>query len=452
MTRILVVDDDAVSCQLLSDVLQRDGTTVVRETDPQQVLGRVESEPVDLAILDVRMPGMNGLELLRKLRERTPDLPIIIMTAFGSVDTAVQAIASGAIDYLSKPMDVDQIRRAVTKALSERTEVRAKLPGVDEVAGIAGRSTAMVEVYKAIARVAPSRSTVLILGESGTGKEMVSRAIHEHSPRRERPFIAVDCAALTETLLESELFGHVRGAFTGALTDKPGLFVEADGGTLFLDEIGDISPAMQMKLLRVLQEQQVRPVGGNQWRRIDVRVLAATNRDLQSAVAKGQFREDLYYRINVFTIPLPPLRERREDIPLLVEHLIRRAARESGKLVTGMSQEALELLSRYDWPGNVRELAHVIERSVVLAHRETIGLDELPHEVRYPATARPTDMLGDRPTLEELKRRYIHRVVEESGGNISRAAAILGVDRRSLYRMLQRYGMAVRGEGDGEEA
>jgi DNA-binding NtrC family response regulator len=450
MTRILVVDDDAVSCQLLSDVLQRDETTVVRETDPAQVIARLESEPVDLAILDVRMPGMNGLELLRRLRERTPDLPVIIMTAFGSVDTAVQAIASGAIDYLSKPMDVDQIRRAVAKALSERTEVRANLPGVEEVAGITGRSTAMVEVYKAIARVAPSRSTVLILGESGTGKEMVARAIHEHSPRRDRSFIAVDCAALTETLLESELFGHARGAFTGALADKPGLFVEADGGTLFLDEIGDISPAMQMKLLRVLQEQQVRPVGGSQWRSIDVRVIAATHRDLQSAVAAARFREDLYYRINVFNIRLPPLRERREDVPLLVEHLIRRAARESGKRVTGMSQEALELLSRYDWPGNVRELAHVIERSVVLAHRETIGLDELPHEVRYPATAHPTDILGDRPTLEELKRRYIQRVVDQSQGNITRAAAILGVDRRSLYRMLQRYGMAVRGD-DGDE-
>ena len=447
MTSILVVDDDAVSCQLLSDVLQRDGTTVKRETDPTQVLARVGAEPVDLAILDVRMPGMNGLELLRKLKERSPELPVIIMRAFGSIDTAVQAINFGAVDYLSKPMDVDQIRRAVSKALSQRTEVRADLPGVDEVAGIAGRSTAMVEVYKSIARVAPSRSTVLILGESGTGKEMVARAIHEHSPRRDRPFIAVDCAALTETLLESELFGHVRGAFTGAVGDKAGLFVEADGGTLFLDEIGDVSPAMQMKLLRVLQEQQVRPVGGTQWRRIDVRVIAATNRDLQAAVNAGRFREDLYYRVNVFSIRLPPLRDRREDVPLLVEHLIRRSARESGKRVTGMSQEALELLRAYDWPGNVRELAHVIERSVVLANGETIGIDELPPEIRFPSITRRADILCDQPTLEELKRRYIQRVVEESKGNISHAAVILGVDRRSLYRMLQRYRIPVRGDG-----
>jgi transcriptional regulator with PAS, ATPase and Fis domain len=287
---------------------------------------------------------------------------------------------------------------------------------------------------------------VLILGESGTGKELVAHAIHQHSPRHSKPFVAVDCAALTETLLESELFGYVRGAFTGAVTDAPGLFAEADGGTIFLDEIGDVTPALQAKLLRVMQEHQLRPVGGTQWRPIDVRVLAATNRDLVEAVAAGRFREDLYYRLKVVTICLPPLRERREDIPLLVDHLARRAAHQCGKTVRGVSEGALALLRAYHWPGNIRELAHVLERSVALAQHEVLGIDDLPGELRGDAPAPATDIFGDRPTLEALKQRYIQRVFEESGGNVTRAAAVLGVDRRSLYRMLQRYGIGPRGD------
>jgi len=302
----------------------------------------------------------------------------------------------------------------------------------------------MVEVYTTIARVAPGLSTVLVLGESGTGKELAARAIHRHSPRRERAFVAVDCTALTESLLESELFGHVRGAFTGAVQDTPGLFLEADGGTIFLDEIGDIGLPLQAKLLRVLQERQVRPVGGTQWRPVDVRIVAATNRDLAAAVAAGRFREDLYYRLNVVTLRLPPLRERRDDIPLLVDHLAHRAAAQCGKAVAGVSVAALAALRAHDWPGNVRELAHVLERSVALARGSVLDVDDLPTDLQGESSPQPVDLLADLPTLEQLKHRYIQHIVELHGGNVSRAAAVLGIERRSLYRMLRRYGIAHR--------
>jgi DNA-binding NtrC family response regulator len=397
------------------------------------------------------MPELGGLELLRELRTRSPGLPVIIMTAFGSIDTAVRAIASGAVDYVSKPMDVEEIRATVRRALDRRAEAQAELPEAgEEIGGVVGRTPAMVEVYKTIARVAPGMSTVLITGESGTGKELVARAIHQHGPRRKKPFVAVDCASLTETLLESELFGHVRGAFTGAVADAPGLFAEADGGTMFLDEIGDVTPAVQSRLLRVLQEHEIRPVGGTEWRKVDVRVIAATNRDLATAVEHGRFREDLYYRLKVVTIHLPPLRERREDVPLLVDFLVRRAAAQCGKEVTGVSESALALLTAYRWPGNIRELGHVLERSVALAQHEVLVAEDLPDELRAPrpmvvnGSGLPGEQPGDRPTLSELKRRYIQRVLEESHGNVSRAANVLGVDRRSLYRMLQRYGVPPR--------
>ena len=451
MARVLVVDDDSISCQLLGEVLQHDGLPVLWATDPFDALERVRRNPVDLAILDMRMPQMNGLELMRRLREHAPELPVIIMTAFGSIDTAVEAISSGAVDYVSKPMNVEEIRAAVHRVLERQREARAPLTaGAGEPEGMVGRTPAMVEVYKTIARVAPGLSTVLILGESGTGKELVARAIHRHSPRHDSPFVAVDCTALTETLLESELFGHVKGSFTGAVYDAPGLFAEANGGTIFLDEIGDISAPLQAKLLRVLQEHQVRPVGGTQWRSVDVRVVAATNRDLAGAVAKGQFREDLYYRLKVVTVRLPPLRERREDIQLLVDHLVHRAAAQCGKPVSAVSDAALAVLRLYDWPGNVRELSHVLERSVALAQDTVIGVDDLPSELHgAPPASLPSDLVGDSPTLEELKKRYIRRVLERSGGNISRAAAILGLERRSLYRMLQRYGIDPRSGPEG---
>ncbi len=441
MTRILVADDDDVTCQLLTEVLGRDGATVVGETDPRRALARASREPIDLAILDLRMPEKDGLTLLRELRTRMPALPVILMTAFGSVDTAVQAIAAGAVDYVSKPMNVEELRETVRRALGRRREAQAALPPADEGRDrLVGRSPAMVDTYRTIARAAPSRATVLLLGESGTGKEVVARAIHEHSPRARGRFVAVDCGALTETLLESELFGHVRGAFTGAVTDVPGLFCEADGGTIFLDEIGDVSPVVQAKLLRVLQEHQVRPVGGAGWRTVDVRVIAATNRDLAAAVRAERFREDLYYRLKVVTIEIPPLRERPEDVPLLVDFLVRRAAADCGKPVHGVSEAALALLRAYPWPGNVRELAHVLERAVALARHEVLGADDLPAELHGEAPVSRAAVPSGRPTLAELKQHYVLRVLEDERGNVSRTAVVLGIDRRSLHRMLQRWG------------
>jgi DNA-binding NtrC family response regulator len=458
MPNILVVDDDAVTCQLLREVLERDGVRVVWEQDPRRAIVDLEEAAVDLAILDVRMPELDGLELLRRLRQQRPELPIIMMTAFGSVDTAVEAIAAGAVDYVSKPMNLDEIRAAVDMALRRSSEQAAALPTAGEkIAGMVGRTAAMVEVYKTIARVATANSTVLITGESGTGKELVARAIHQHSPRASSPFVAVDCAALPETLLESELFGHVRGAFTGAVRDSPGLFAEAHGGTLFLDEIGDMALPLQAKLLRALQERQVRPVGGTHWRPLDVRVLAATNRDLLAEVAAGGFREDLYYRLKVVTVRLPPLRERKDDIPLLVDHLVQRAADQSGKIISGVSEAFLAVLVSYDWPGNVRELAHVLERAVALSQPGgVLGVSDLPTELQAAEDGEVSepgndDILAGRPTLSELRRRYIRRILEEQGGNVSRAASVLGIDRRSLYRMLDRYGLAPRRDSEPED-
>jgi DNA-binding NtrC family response regulator len=444
MAHVLIVDDDAVSCQLLAEVLEGDGVHVAWEIEPTAALALARRERFDLAILDMRMPQMNGLALMQALRADTPGLAVMIMTGFGSMDSAVEALNLGAIDYVSKPMNVEEIRAAVRRALARPADATAAAPAPEPATGMVGRTPAMVEVYTTIARVAPGLSTVLVLGESGTGKELAARAIHRHSPRREHPFVAVDCTALTESLLESELFGHVRGAFTGAVQDAPGLFLEADGGTIFLDEIGDIGLPLQAKLLRVLQERQVRPVGGTQWRPVDVRVVAATNRDLAAAVAAGRFREDLYYRLNVVTLRLPPLRERRDDIPLLVDHLVHRGAAQCGKPVVGVSAAALAALRAHDWPGNVRELAHVLERSVALARGTVLDVEDLPDELHGPAPAAATELTADLPTLEQLKHRYIQHVVELHAGNVSRAAAVLGVERRSLYRMLRRYGIAHR--------
>jgi DNA-binding NtrC family response regulator len=449
--RVFVADDDEVTCRLLEECFAREGIEVEWSTDPRRAIDRILEDPPDAALLDLRMPGVDGLAVLRRVHARCPDLPVIVMTAFGSVETAVGAIHAGAFDYVNKPANVAELRATVQRALARRRETPAPLPiAGEDFAGLVGRAPAMIEVYKLIARAAAGSSTVLILGETGTGKELVARAIHRHGPRREKPFLTVDCTGLPETLLESELFGHVQGAFTGAVRDHPGLFARADGGTVFLDEIGELSPVLQAKLLRFLQEQQIRPVGGTQWRRVDVRVIAATHRDLRARVARGEFREDLYYRLNVLTIQLPPLRERREDLPLLVDFLVRRAAARAGKKVEGLSEAALEAIRSYHWPGNIRELAHVLERSVILCRGEVLGVEDLPAEILVrPPAAGPPDLAADRPTLEELKRRYVARVLEETRGNVSRAASILGLDRRSLRRMLQRYGLR-RAEGGAE--
>ncbi len=439
MPKILVVDDDIVNAKLIAEILEEDGAEVVTSSSPVEAIRIGDARSFDLAIVDVRMGELDGVSLLKRLRTRDPSLPILVMTGFGSVEGAVEAISAGAVDYLSKPMNIDQLRSAVRRSLHTAAGSAQRLPvdqGDDEMVG---RGEAMVDVYRTIAKVAPGRSTVLLRGESGTGKELVARAIHRHSQRKAGPFIAIDCGAIPESLLESELFGYTKGSFTGALVDKPGLFSEADGGTLLLDEIGNVSLAMQARLLRVLQDQQVRPIGSNRPRSVDVRIVAATNLDLEAAVARGSFRQDLYYRLNVVSIAIPPLRDRAEDIPLLVEAFLHRAARQNSKPVLSVTPEAMQALVAYEWPGNVRELAHVVERVVVLSQSDPIGVEDLPLEVRGSRAGTPDDLTVDHPTLEELKRRYIVRVVAEAQGNISRAAAVLGVDRRSLYRMMRRY-------------
>lgn len=450
--RILIVDDDDVSCRLFTEVLEGEGYAVHQTYSGEEALERLRSEPYDLLLVDVRMPGITGLDVTRTMRQEQPQLPIIVMTAFGSIETAVEAIQEGAFDYVSKPMNLDELKKIVSRALGQtalRARGRAKIKQIEDPEQqktIIGRSPAMVEVFKRVARVAPTKSTVLILGESGTGKEVIARSIHRHSDRAQRPFVAVDCGALTETLLESELFGHTRGAFTGAVSDKKGVFQLANGGTCFLDEIGDISANMQARLLRVVQEGEVRPVGAKEWLKVDVRVLAATNKDLTELVKSGVFREDLYYRLNVVTIRLPPLRERTEDIDALVEIFIRRYCELARKHITAISHETLERLKSYSWPGNIRQLENTIEQAVVLSRSPVLTVEDLPREVRegLPVLDESKTETGqlpvsDMPSLEEMKKRYALYVIDRARGNISQAAKVLNIDRRSLYRMLARW-------------
>jgi len=453
--RILIADDDEVSCQLFAETLEDEGLQVEKVTSGDQALLRLSEESYDLLIVDVRMPGLSGLDVTRIVHEKYPLLPVIVMTAFGSIETAVEAIHEGAFDFISKPMNLAELKNTVSKALAQWSLRRRATKNASEIddpsrqqlSKIIGKSPAMLDVYKTVARVAPAKSTVLVLGESGTGKEMIARAIHEHSPRANRPFIAVDCGALTETILESELFGHVRGSFTGAVADKKGVFEEAQGGTCFLDEIGGISPNLQARLLRVLQEHEVRRVGGKEWTPVDVRVVAATNYNLAEAVKRSEFRQDLYYRLNVVAIRLPPLRERKEDIPLLAQHFLRHYSEDNGKTISAISDKALELLGSYSWPGNIRELENAVEQAVALSYQPILTPEDLPRDVRDREKSGVASRTGqdgqflfsDTPSLEEVKKRYVLHVLEHTQGNVSAAARILNVDRRSLYRMLARY-------------
>jgi DNA-binding NtrC family response regulator len=440
--RVLVVDDDPVTCQLLDEVLRGEGFEVERALSGGEALRMHRARPFDAVVSDIRMGEgqMTGLEVLKTMKRETPEVVVVIITGFGSMESAIEAIREGAFDYVSKPFKIEEVKLAVRRGLEQRRRLEAMRPAAEEggapsvgVRSLVGRSRAMLEVYKLIAMVAPARTTVLIVGESGTGKELVARAIHENGPRKEKPFLAVNCAALPEHLLESELFGHARGAFTSAVAEKRGLFEEASGGTLFLDEIADTTLALQSKLLRALQEQEIRPVGSNVPRKVDVRVIAATNRDLRHLVGEAKFREDLFYRLNVVTIAMPPLRERPGDIPLLIEHFLKKYARQAGRpVVPTLAPEALEALKRYTWPGNVRELEHAIERAVTLSPHSAILLEHLPEAVRG---APPI------PTLEEIEREHIERVLRQTGGNMKSASEILGIDRKTLYRKAKQFGL-----------
>jgi two-component system response regulator AtoC len=441
--RILVVDDDQSSRELLARILTSAGHRVTALADGREAVATLDAgDPPDLVVSDIRMAEMDGLQVIDAFRERAPETPVILVTAFGNIDGALEAIRRGAADYLSKPYDVDAIKLVVARALQHRAlamENRTLRRGLRDryrLENVVGRSEAMLQVYKTAARVASTDATVLIQGESGTGKELVARAIHTASPRASGPFVAVDCGAIAEGVLESELFGHTRGAFTGAQAARRGLFEEAHHGTLFLDEIGDVGPNLQARLLRALQEGTIRRVGANDPINVDVRIVAATNRDMDAAVKQGTFRADLYYRLHVVSIRIPPLRERREDIPLLAEHFAQKHGRAEGSAI---SPEARELLVAYDWPGNVRELENAVARALALNPSGVVIPEDLPDAIRL-AQAEPAPVSlpppGDWPTLAELERRYASQVLGETGGNKTRAAEILGIDRKTLYRIL----------------
>jgi two-component system response regulator HydG len=449
--RVLIVDDDADMRALIDAGLREVGFETRLTASGEEALSVLAGEDFDVVVADFQMPGMSGLELCERIVASRPDIPVVVVTAHATLDTAVGAIRAGAYDFVVKPIKLQPFQLTVERAARHRelaTEVRRLREATSSagLAGILGASPPMRAALDVVARVAPTDSTVLITGESGTGKELIARAIHQRSRRAAGPFVAINCAAMPESLLESELFGHAKGAFTDARAARAGLFLQASGGTLFLDELGEMPAALQAKLLRVLQERTVRPVGGDHEIPLDVRLVAATNRDLEAEVEAGRFRQDLFYRIHVVRIELPPLRARGNDILVLAQHALERSARAAGKAVRGISPAAAERLLSYDWPGNVRELQNAIERAVALTRYDELTVDDLPERVRAHHGSHVL-VAGDDPelypTMDEVERRYVLRVLEAVQGNKALAARILGFDRKTLYRKLERYGVPV---------
>ena len=453
--RILVVDDERSMRELLAIVLRREGYEVLLAENGRTAINLLEREPVDLLISDIKMPDMSGVEVLRAAKRIDPDILGIMITAFASTDTAVEAMRLGACDYLSKPFDIDLLKMKVREKIENRqlrqenVLLKRTLGLSHQFSNIIGRSSVMLDVFKMIETVARTNSTILLSGESGTGKGLVAQAIHFHSLRREKPMVSLNCGAMPENLLESELFGHMRGAFTGADANKKGLLEVAEKGTVFLDEIGEMSAVMQVKLLRVLQERRFRRVGGLEELTADIRVIAATNQDLSKAVAEGRFREDLFYRINVIPIALPPLRERREDIPLLAEHFLAKYAGQMDKDVTGVSREAMDLLLHHDWPGNIRELENALERAVALEATPAILPDSLPATIRGDsprAVAAPVEALPEsgfdlEAHVQEIERGYIAEALKKTGGVQVKAADLLGMSFRSFRYYVKKYNL-----------
>jgi DNA-binding NtrC family response regulator len=452
--RVLVVDDEPDMVANCERILAAAGLRTLSTTDPRAALEAIESERPDVVLTDLKMPGADGLALLARAREVDPTIPVVIFTAFATIESAVGAVKEGAFDYLPKPFSADQLRLSVERALRQRQlalenqRLREQLQHTYGFDNIVGRSAAMAHVFDLVRKAARSEANILVLGESGTGKELVARAIHAASPRAAQAFVAVDCAALPENLLESELFGHERGAFTGASRTKPGLLEVASGGTVFLDEIGELPVTLQGKFLRALQEREIRRVGGTRPIGVDVRIVSATNRDLREAVAQGRFREELYYRVNVIAIQLPPLRARHGDLALLVQHFVQRFGRGREPAVRGVDADALQVLEAYGWPGNVRELQNVIERACALADGESITRADLPEHLstptRGPAAAPGAHLpLPEAKALwmRELEAAYLVEQLNRHGGNVSQAARAAGIDRKTFHRLINKYGI-----------
>ncbi len=455
--RVAVVDDDIEMARLVNDVLSEAGFQVVQYASAQEALIKFKKELPQVLITDLKMKEVDGMMLLRKVQQDYPSLVCVMMTAFGTVETAIEAMKSGAFHYIVKPFRNEEMvllaRRAMEKATltRENSLLRKELQKNFNLDSIIGKSSAMQEVFETVKRVAPAVANVLITGESGSGKELIARAIHNSGPRQNKPFIPINCTAIPEQLLESELFGHVKGSFTGAVSDKKGLFEEAHGGTLFLDEIGDLNATLQAKLLRVIQDKQIRAVGDSHLKNVDVRIIAATHRDLKTMVAEGKFREDLFYRLNVLPLRVPPLRERPQDIPLLVESFISRFTAQNQANVEGITPEAMTVLLAHPWPGNVRELENVIERAVVLSGHTMIDERDIMGSAIAQAKQSIDQVFTDQPTLEKIEERYIKLILGQTHNQKDKAAKILGINRRTLYRKERLYGLVSSDVPEPEE-
>ncbi len=443
MPNILIVDDDRETCTFMTELLAQPDREIHTAHDPVAATALMARRPFDLIVSDINLNAhASGLDLLREFKARQPSGQVVLISGFGTLETAIEALRAGAFDYVSKPFNIGEIKATVTRALAQAAHGDTPLPPRSRIApeGLLGRSASMLEVYKQIARAADSSAPVLIQGESGTGKELVARAIHAHGRRGSRPFVAVNCGAIAETLLDSELFGHTRGSFTGAIADRRGLFEQAGDGTIFLDEIGETTPALQVKLLRVLEENEVRPIGAARVVNVAARIVAASNVDLEAEVAAARFRQDLFYRLSVVVIVMPPLRERPGDIPLLIARFLEAACTRAGRRID-ISPEAIDALSGYGWPGNVRELENTVERLVLFSRASVIEVGDLPEAIRSRGPGLEAGLFTDLPSLDELERRYLVHVLKSVEGNRSRAAAVMGVDRRTLYRMAERFGL-----------
>ena len=447
--KILVVDDERSHRQMIEAVLSAEGYEIAQADNGQAAIEAVAEKFFDLIIMDIRMPELGGIEALKKIKSISPGIPIIIMTAYASVGTAVEALKAGAYDYITKPLDIDELKLLVEKALrfhhleQENLHLKERLDDRFDFSNIIGRSRSIQSVFETIGLVAPSEATVLITGESGTGKELIANAIHQNSPRKDRPFIKVNCAALPENLLESELFGHEKGAFTGAVARKKGRFQLAHDSSIFLDEIAEMAPVTQAKILRVLQEREFESVGGTQTHKIDTRLIAATNKDLEEQIRAGRFREDLYYRLNVVSVEVPPLRERQDDIPLLSDYFLKTYSTKNRKMIKGFTPRAMDLMMRHEWPGNVRELENIVERAVIMARGEMITPMEFPQVLKeLDDDLRATSLnLQSGRSLKEVEKEMILCTLEETGGNRTHAAKILGISRRTLQLKLKEYGI-----------